>query len=652
MHEVFISYSTKDKKWADAACAVLESHKARCWIAPRDITPGTEWGAAITSGIDACKIMVLIFSTDANNSAQVRREVELAISKGMPLIPCRIENVLPFGAMKYALSATHWLDAFTPPVERQMKVLAESVLSLLGRPLQSSNPDAASAAKPALHSLTPPRKASQLRKRRAFAAVGVGMLLIGVLIALITRTPGANDDGAKKDIPVVAAEKPDAAALVKGEGFSLRPLDRVPMIRAGSWRVDGDQLIQTDAAMAYPDIYFGDYEWTDYDFSVQARRYAGTDFFALHGRCVDEKAFKFQVGSYGNRQYQLLRLDQSGWTDVRKASYVLQNNVVYKTVLKVRGHGYQVIMNNQVVTDYVDPLRIGGQGRVGLGTNTAACRFAKIEVRSSAGKLLWTGPPDIDPTKSAAGEQLAAMGLAPLEQAASERASATPTVLPGSVLVGVTHSDNGRSSPSRIEIKERTGDHFQGIIIGEAGTFAIAGTLHASDVAYEFGNVLMKNTKSAASYANNVAFAGKFERGILEGGFSTHDGKRAGVQQKLNLAAVYTGIYQFVAGAVPKGKLQIEITQRQQNHFKGTLTSDDGPTTWVITGTVGKDDVQWQWGDIVSKAGTSCENLTNNCRFTGTCKNGVVQGQFFTLDNTQKGSLQALQLGVPSPTQQ
>ena len=46
-HEVFISYSSKDKKWADAACAVLEKRRIRCWVAPRDITPGTEWGAAI-----------------------------------------------------------------------------------------------------------------------------------------------------------------------------------------------------------------------------------------------------------------------------------------------------------------------------------------------------------------------------------------------------------------------------------------------------------------------------------------------------------------------------------------------------------------------------------------------------------------------------
>jgi hypothetical protein len=27
---VFISYSSNDKAWADAACAVLERHKIRC----------------------------------------------------------------------------------------------------------------------------------------------------------------------------------------------------------------------------------------------------------------------------------------------------------------------------------------------------------------------------------------------------------------------------------------------------------------------------------------------------------------------------------------------------------------------------------------------------------------------------------------------
>lgn len=50
--DVFLSHSSKDKKWADAACAVLERHRVRCWIAPRDIIPGDEWGAAVINGIN------------------------------------------------------------------------------------------------------------------------------------------------------------------------------------------------------------------------------------------------------------------------------------------------------------------------------------------------------------------------------------------------------------------------------------------------------------------------------------------------------------------------------------------------------------------------------------------------------------------------
>jgi uncharacterized protein (TIGR03067 family) len=151
-HDVFISYSSKDKKWADAACAVLEKHRVRCWIAPRDITPGTEWGAAIISGMDASRIMVLIFSTHANESAQVRREVERAISKGLVVLPFRVENINPAGAMEYALGNTHWLDGFTKPVERQFDLLARSVESLLSRvPEEVAEPPA-----PAMRGGLPP----------------------------------------------------------------------------------------------------------------------------------------------------------------------------------------------------------------------------------------------------------------------------------------------------------------------------------------------------------------------------------------------------------------------------------------------------------------------------------------------------------------
>src|SRR5581483_7656777 len=113
-HDVFISYSSKDKPAADATCAVLESKGIRCWIAPRDIAPGSDWGEVIVDAIHASRAVVLVFSENANLSNQIKREVERAVNAGLPVIPLRIENVMPARSLEYFLSTPHWLDAFTP----------------------------------------------------------------------------------------------------------------------------------------------------------------------------------------------------------------------------------------------------------------------------------------------------------------------------------------------------------------------------------------------------------------------------------------------------------------------------------------------------------------------------------------------------------
>ena len=74
-HEVFISYASLDKAAADAACAALEAKGIRCWIAPRDIRPGTDWSEAIIDAIDVSKAFLLVFSSHADASQQVKREV-------------------------------------------------------------------------------------------------------------------------------------------------------------------------------------------------------------------------------------------------------------------------------------------------------------------------------------------------------------------------------------------------------------------------------------------------------------------------------------------------------------------------------------------------------------------------------------------------
>ena len=130
-HDVFISYSSKDKPTADATCAILESKGIRCWIAPRDILPSADWGEAIVDAIGGARVFVLVFSSNANASPQIKREVERAINRGIPVVPFRIENVLPTKSLEYFLSTPHWLDAFSPPLEQHLNYLATVVSSVL-----------------------------------------------------------------------------------------------------------------------------------------------------------------------------------------------------------------------------------------------------------------------------------------------------------------------------------------------------------------------------------------------------------------------------------------------------------------------------------------------------------------------------------------
>lgn len=177
-HEVFISYSSHDKNVADAVCAALEARKIRCWIAPRDALPGAPYGEELVNAISASRVLVLIFSASADASPQVLREVERAASKGIPILPLRIEDVKPTHAMEYFISASHWLDALTPPLERHLPKLANTVERLL----------AGKSAPPAQP--IPPRSRPR-RLRPALTGVAVLIVAVAVVAGLASVWPRA-----------------------------------------------------------------------------------------------------------------------------------------------------------------------------------------------------------------------------------------------------------------------------------------------------------------------------------------------------------------------------------------------------------------------------------------------------------------------------
>jgi TIR domain len=128
---VFISHSSKDKAIAGEICNHLESEGIKCWIAPRDIEAGSDWTTGIMRGIAACRILVLVFSAQANRSEHVGREVAQAFSMGLAVIPFRVEAVAPRESLSYFLATVHWLDATTPPFQNHLGSLTERVKRLL-----------------------------------------------------------------------------------------------------------------------------------------------------------------------------------------------------------------------------------------------------------------------------------------------------------------------------------------------------------------------------------------------------------------------------------------------------------------------------------------------------------------------------------------
>ncbi len=140
--DVFVSHASKDRIIANAVCARLESAGIRCWIAPRDIVAGTSYGEAIIEAIHAAKVMVLVFSSNANSSGHIPKEVERAVSNGVAILPFRIEDVAPGKSLDYFIGSIHWLDAMTPPMERHLDALVETVRKLL--PVPASVPGAPS----------------------------------------------------------------------------------------------------------------------------------------------------------------------------------------------------------------------------------------------------------------------------------------------------------------------------------------------------------------------------------------------------------------------------------------------------------------------------------------------------------------------------
>jgi formylglycine-generating enzyme required for sulfatase activity len=126
---VFITHSSLDYKKARAVVDALEKQGIKCWISERDIRAGDNYGDAIVDAIESALVMVLVFSANANNSEEIKKEIALASQRKITVVPVRLEEVAPSKAFRYELITRNWIDLF-PHWGQGIQRLVERISSL------------------------------------------------------------------------------------------------------------------------------------------------------------------------------------------------------------------------------------------------------------------------------------------------------------------------------------------------------------------------------------------------------------------------------------------------------------------------------------------------------------------------------------------
>jgi hypothetical protein len=145
--KVFISHSSNDHKAAQTICTALEHRGLVCWMASRDVGPGQNYMDAIVHAIRDAKVMVLVFSQNANISSEILKELSLASKYKVNVIPARIEDVVPSEAFELEFATRQWIDLFD--WEREIERLSSWIVSIV--PLEPKTDAAAKRAATAVH---------------------------------------------------------------------------------------------------------------------------------------------------------------------------------------------------------------------------------------------------------------------------------------------------------------------------------------------------------------------------------------------------------------------------------------------------------------------------------------------------------------------
>lgn len=193
---IFISHSSKDGEIAADLCEYLEKNEKKCFIAPRDIPYGNAYAEEIVNGIDNSEIMVLLLSENSNQSPHVLREVERAVSKSIPILIYKLEDVELSKSMEYFLMTHQWMDAKKTD---DFSEILKCVNNISGRG-STENAGQVTGDKGSGNAASGTGNIRNKDKKKTGMIVTVAALIVGVavIITAVLLLNGKDDSSAKK----------------------------------------------------------------------------------------------------------------------------------------------------------------------------------------------------------------------------------------------------------------------------------------------------------------------------------------------------------------------------------------------------------------------------------------------------------------------
>jgi TolB-like protein/tetratricopeptide (TPR) repeat protein len=204
--DVFVSYASQDVAVANAVVEALEQQGIKCWIAPRNVTPGSQYADEIVGAINDAKVIVLVLSEHAIASPHVGREVERAASKRRRVIALKTDAAPLTRSFEYFLSESQWIDVAALGMPGALAKLTQAV----GQGLAPSSWVSPGLGADAGHAADRKRQLKFLTIQRLIAAA-VFLVIAALVVAVVVRYWPSKQGGAA---PAVAAISDKSIAVL------------------------------------------------------------------------------------------------------------------------------------------------------------------------------------------------------------------------------------------------------------------------------------------------------------------------------------------------------------------------------------------------------------------------------------------------------